>query len=244
MKNETSSNQTTQHKGDIAVLKTILNLRNKGWYVFREVVNESLPFDLIAYKEKKFIKIQCKYSENGKIRNYRQTVNTKQTKRIPYTKEDFDYYAIYCPEHDVVLYPSVFFDGCVIAYEPRKTSVGFYYWKDFLDLTNTFQKRNYTEFGIKLPISKKPKNYIASTKINWPTNEILKNEVFETPLYILCKKYKCSGNAIKKHCLKNDILLPKQGFWQAKNKKMVSPAVLETAKSPPQTVPVASYRTD
>ena len=51
------------------------------------------------------------------------------------------------------------------------------------------------------------------TKINWPDKETLKRLVFEKPLTSLSKDLGVSDNAIRKHCILNNIELPKQGFW-------------------------------
>lgn len=51
------------------------------------------------------------------------------------------------------------------------------------------------------------------TKINWPNKETLQKLVFEKPMITLAKELGVSDNAIRKHCIKNDIEFPKLGFW-------------------------------
>jgi hypothetical protein len=52
------------------------------------------------------------------------------------------------------------------------------------------------------------------TKIIWPSNEDLQRLVFEKSLLKLGSKLGVSDNAIRQHCKKNNIKLPKNGYWQ------------------------------
>jgi len=51
------------------------------------------------------------------------------------------------------------------------------------------------------------------TKIDWPTNERLKELVNEKPMTTISKELGVSDRAIKKRCIKNGIITPKQGFF-------------------------------
>ena len=58
------------------------------------------------------------------------------------------------------------------------------------------------------------RSYRKKNKINWPSNEILKELILEYPLIHLGGILGVSDNAIRKHCYKNNIKLPKNGYWQ------------------------------
>lgn len=99
----------TKVKADIGVAKTIADLVLKG-FVPCLPISEHQPYDLIAISEKgKAIKIQVKYAtlkSNGtidvKFRTSWSDKNGVHTRH--YQCSDFDYYAIYCPEREVVIY--------------------------------------------------------------------------------------------------------------------------------------------
>lgn len=57
-------------------------------------------------------------------------------------------------------------------------------------------------------------NICPFNRVSWPKNDELKKMVFEKPLIELCKVFSASINGIKKHCIKNNIDLPPQGYWQ------------------------------
>ena len=48
----------TKNKGDVAATKAIADLTSKGYLIFTPVVCEHLPFDFIAYKDKKYYRIE------------------------------------------------------------------------------------------------------------------------------------------------------------------------------------------
>jgi Zn finger protein HypA/HybF involved in hydrogenase expression len=67
---------------------------------------------------------------------------------------------------------------------------------------------------IKKTEKKKTNPHKRKTKIEWPSNNFLQKIVFEQPLLQLSRKLGVSDNAIRKHCFKNNITLPKNGYWQ------------------------------
>lgn len=106
-----SVNHHTKDKGDLGVLKAQLDLHLKG-YVILSPNSEHLPFDLVAYKDKKFIRIQVKY----------RAVNDKGTIQVPlttswadkngthinfYDRSELDILCIYCPDTDKCYYIDV-----------------------------------------------------------------------------------------------------------------------------------------
>jgi PD-(D/E)XK endonuclease len=99
----------TKIEADIGVAKVIADLVLKK-FVPCLPFSEHQPYDLIAISEKgKAIKIQVKYAalkKNGtidvKFRTSWTDKNGVHTKH--YKQTDFDYYAIYCPGKEVVVY--------------------------------------------------------------------------------------------------------------------------------------------
>ena len=99
----------TKVKADIGLAKAIADLTVKG-YTSCIPLSEHQPFDLVVVdKYGKTFKLQVKYAslkKNGtlevKFRTSWADRNGTHTKH--YSVNDFDYYAIYCPEKDVVLY--------------------------------------------------------------------------------------------------------------------------------------------
>jgi len=99
----------TKVKADIGFANVISDLVEKG-YVPCIPISEHQHYDLLAVlKDGEVVKIQVKYAhlkKNGTIEVKFRTswVDKKGTHTRRYKKEDFDYYAIYCPEKEKVLY--------------------------------------------------------------------------------------------------------------------------------------------
>lgn len=140
----------TKEKGDLATIKAMSDLTSKGYVILSPVVSEHLPFDFIAYKDNKSYRIQSKYSGNGFIRNKTSWNDKRGNHKKPYGANDFDYYAIYLPQIDKLIYPSIKFGGTTISDRMRNSSTEFYWWEDFMEFTDIATKRSYREFGYKL----------------------------------------------------------------------------------------------
>jgi len=101
----------TKVKADIGLTKVISDLTVKG-YVPCIPLSEHQPYDIVAIANNgTAFKIQVKYASlkrNGtiEVRFRRSWADKNGTHIKPYLKDEFDYYAIYCPEKDVVLYVS------------------------------------------------------------------------------------------------------------------------------------------
>jgi len=99
----------TKVKADIGVAKTIAGLVNKG-YVPCIPLSEHQPYDLVVILDGEIaVRLQVKYAtlkKNGTIDvKFRRSWADKygsHTER--YNETEFDYYAIYCPEKDKVIY--------------------------------------------------------------------------------------------------------------------------------------------
>ena len=101
----------TKVKADIGVAKVIADLTTKG-YVPCIPLSEHQPYDLVVVMDNDIIvKLQVKYTalkSNGTIEvKFRTSWADKNGTHIKkYSENDFDHYAIYCPDKDVVLYVS------------------------------------------------------------------------------------------------------------------------------------------
>ena len=99
----------TKVKADLGSAKVIADLAEKG-YTPCIPLSEHQPYDLLAViSDGSVKKLQVKYArsqKNGvvniKFRSSWADNNGTRIKR--YSEDDFDYYAIYCPEKKVVLY--------------------------------------------------------------------------------------------------------------------------------------------
>ena len=98
----------TKAKGDLGVLKAQVSLYEQG-YLILQPVTEHAPFDLVAYKDGVFKRIQVKYKSLDKtgaltvhFRSCWADKNGTHMKAI--NKEDIDLYCIYCPETDECYY--------------------------------------------------------------------------------------------------------------------------------------------
>ena len=99
----------TKFKADIGVAKVIGDLTVKG-YVPCIPLSEHQPYDVVAISKKgDAFKLQVKYASlksNGTVEvRFRSSWADRNGTHIRhYRKEDFDFYAVYCPEKDSVLY--------------------------------------------------------------------------------------------------------------------------------------------
>ena len=100
----------TKVKADLGGAKCIADLAGKG-YVPCIPLSEHQPYDLVAISDDgTAVKLQVKYAalKHGavevKFRTSWADKHGSHTKH--YKKNDFDFYAIYCPDKDTVLYIS------------------------------------------------------------------------------------------------------------------------------------------
>lgn len=204
----------TKHKGDIATAKTILDLTQKGYVVFAPVICENARFDLIAYKDSKCYRIQCKYSILGIANNKTNWADKNGTHSKTYSKEDFDYYAVYLPEIDKVCYPSTDFIGIKIRHQVPKSATPFWWYEDFLEFTDSAEKKTYKDFGYE--ITRDFFTREGTRKVQRPSKEELEKLIWEFPMTTLSKKFGVSDNAIRKWAQSYGIKTPHQGYWLKK----------------------------
>ncbi|NJR18515.1 MAG: hypothetical protein HC785_24240 [Calothrix sp. CSU_2_0] len=207
----------TKNKGDIATTKAIADLTQKGYLVLTPLVCEHSPFDFVAYKDGKFYKIQAKYSSDNRIVNRTIWVDKKGIHKKYYKKEDFDFYAVYLPDIDKVVYPSVNFTGYSIATKLPNSPTPFYWWEDFTDFTDNAPKRSYKEFGVDLTTRKvNSEARIKTRKVERPLKEELEKMVWEKPTLQIGKDFGVSDKAVEKWCKAYGIEKPPRGYWMKK----------------------------
>jgi hypothetical protein len=231
---------TSQLKGDIAVAKVISDLTEKGFTVFRPLIAEHIPYDLVVDIGDKFYKIQIKYMCSERQISGRTISSNSQGYKIKnYKKTDFDFYALYYPEYKTILYPAFCFNGKTIKFSIPKNNQGCYYYEDFLEFTTVAEKRfvglkqelkpkKSKIIEIKNNICKKCETLICDNaeycihcwprkeKIQWPSKEDLKKFVWEMPMSKLSIKLGVSDKSIVKRCLKLEIDTPPQGWFLRK----------------------------
>ena len=100
--------QHTKNKGELGVLKSQVDLCSKG-YLILTPLSEHSPFDIVAYKNGEFIRIQVKYrSVNSKgflfVRFSSSYSTSKGYCEKSVDKSEIDIYCVYCPETDKCYY--------------------------------------------------------------------------------------------------------------------------------------------
>ena len=98
----------TKEKGDLGVLKAQVSLYEQG-YLILQPVTEHAPFDLVAYKDGVFKRVQVKYKSLDKTGaltvHFRSCWADKNgTHMQAVNKEEVDLYCIYCPDTDECYY--------------------------------------------------------------------------------------------------------------------------------------------
>jgi len=94
----------TKEKGDLGVLKAQLDLYEQG-YLILNPVTEHAPFDLVAYKDCSFKRVQVKYKsvdKSGSITvHFRSCWADKNGTHMQQVDKDaLDVYCVYCPDTD------------------------------------------------------------------------------------------------------------------------------------------------
>lgn len=189
----------TKNKGDIAATKAITDLTLKGYLILTPVVCEHLPFDFVAYKDNKFYRIQAKHAGDNRVVNRTIWVDKKGIHQKKYQVGDFDFYAVYLPDIDKVVYPSVNFSGCYITTKVPNSATPFYWWEDCIDFTEDAPKRTYKEFGVDLTTRKvNQDSRIHTRKVERPSKAELQKLVWEKPTTQIAKDFGVSDKTVEK----------------------------------------------
>ena len=98
----------TKTKGDLGVLKAQVDLFEQGFMVCLPQT-EHAPFDLVAYKQGEFRRVQVKYralARNGALEIKFSTCWTDRrgTHTALVDKREIDIYCVYCPDTDQCCY--------------------------------------------------------------------------------------------------------------------------------------------
>ena len=209
----------TKEKGDVGLVKVIADLTMKGATIFLPL-SEHMPFDLIAYKDGKCYRIQAKYTMNGVVRNKRAWVSCKKNHSRNYASDDFDYYGLYLPEVDRVIYPSIKFGGCTIRCIVPNAATPFYWYEDFIDFTDQADKKTFRDFGkvIHVPPSTAYR-YVprpATRKVERPSKDILEKLMWEKPVTQIASDFGVSDKAVGKWAKTYGLIKPPRGYWTSR----------------------------
>ena len=98
----------TKTKGDLGVLKAQVDLFEQGFIICLPQT-EHAPFDLVAYRDGEFRRVQVKYRSLGKNGSLEVKFSTwwsdkNGTHTAPVDKNEVDLYCIYCPNTDDCYY--------------------------------------------------------------------------------------------------------------------------------------------
>ncbi len=98
----------TKDKGDLGVLKAQIDLFEQGFTILAPLT-EHCPFDLVAYRDGEFRRVQVKYRAVDRFGKVGVKFSTSWTDKngthvSPIDKDKVDLYCIYCPETDECYY--------------------------------------------------------------------------------------------------------------------------------------------
>lgn len=98
----------TKTKGDLGVMKAKLDLMIKG-YMILQPETEHAPFDIVVYKDGRFLRVQVKYIEMNefgslRVRFTHRWMNSKGGQTRPIDKNAIDLFCVYCPDTDTCYY--------------------------------------------------------------------------------------------------------------------------------------------
>jgi hypothetical protein len=97
----------TKNKGDLGVLCAQVDLARRGYAVLLPLT-EHAPFDLVAYKDGRFYRVQVKYrtAKNGIVHFRLSTcwADRHGVHTTPVDRDSVDLFCIYCPDTDRCYY--------------------------------------------------------------------------------------------------------------------------------------------
>ena len=98
----------TKDKGDLGVLKAQIDLFEQGFTIFVPLT-EHCPFDLVAYKDGEFRRVQVKYRSVDRFGKFLVKFSSSWADRNGthtslIDKKEVDIYCIYCPDTDECYY--------------------------------------------------------------------------------------------------------------------------------------------
>lgn len=206
-----------EQKSQIALLKVALRLTELGYATYATIGELKHPTDLVGIKNKVCHKFQIKYMdrENTAVINVPRGNDGKK-----YEPGDFDFYALYVPTLDVVLFPAFEFMMKNIRLEFSKGVNTFFWYEDFLEPTMEAKKRSPKEFNLPRPKhldertgGARPETY----KVERPSKETLNELIWSMPTTEVAKKFNMSDNGISRWISDYGLTKPPRGYWQRKN---------------------------
>ncbi len=203
----------TNEKGDIATAKVICDLTCKGYEIYLPI-SEHGKTDLIALRDNKPVRLQVKYSVNCMASAGTIYGTGNGYVRTKYIESDFDYYALYYPQVDKVIYPSIKFAGATIRCVEPESYGNCYWYEDFLDLTDKAEKRFIKSSKYNEYLDKRATNNPSKS----PDKETLEKLVWSKPSVELAIELGVSDRMIGKWCAKFGIDKPPRGYWTKRNK--------------------------
>lgn len=199
-------------KGQIAFMKVATRLTEMGYVVFIPFGEPKDTVDLIATKGTSCIRFQVKYL-GGKHK-----MVPRGNGGTSYKSDDFDYYALYIPELDVVCFPSISYKMCTIRIRPSGNYGSYYWYADFLELTDNAPKRTNDELGessahasrAAKQLGPRPNRYSCDR----PTKEELEKLIWAMPTTAIAKMFSMSDNGITRWIKDYGLDKPPRGYWQ------------------------------
>jgi len=204
------STHHTKDKGDLALSFVIYDLTRKGYHVLTPL-SEHLPYDLVADHNGSLIKIQVKMRANGILPAACSWSDKNGSHRIKIKEHSFDMYALVNNDASKVAYCPISMIGKTITFEKSGQSRLIYWWEDFQYLDSDVKTQMYESLE-----SFKPYQYIPRpelNKIEWPSNETLKELLWTTPTTQVAQSLGVTDTAIYRHCKRNNIMKPPRGYW-------------------------------
>lgn len=140
----------TKDKGDVGVAKALADLVGKGYQVLLPLT-EHAPFELVAYREGCFQRVQVKYRSMTAAGSVEVTFESVWSDRHgvhnrPVDKTEIDLFCIYCPDTDVCYYlrPEDHAGSVKLRILPSRNNQRSGVWQaaDFLDVPDGVSRVN------------------------------------------------------------------------------------------------------
>lgn len=131
----------TKNKGDLGVLHAQVDLAEKGYAILLPQT-EHAPFDLVAYRDGRFVRVQVKYraAVNGAVAVPLMSAwaDRHGTHMVPIDKTSIDVLCVYCPQTKACYYvdPGTVNRSFLLRLDaPRNSQVkGVRFAKDFTEI--------------------------------------------------------------------------------------------------------------
>lgn len=197
----------TKNKGDLGVAKVIADLIDKGYGILLPM-SEHLPYDVVAADDNgNLLKIQVKYraGESVSLSAYTSWADKNGSHKAFYTSKDFDFFAVYSPEVDKVIYVpwcGEFKQMSIRVFTPN-SATPYYWYEDFLDLNDSLPERRKHDTLPYIQHRNLSKN--RKTKISWPSVEEVISMVQDTSFLQVGKDLGVSDNAVRKYLKRNGV---------------------------------------